>query len=158
MITWPSLNIKNINNFQVENEAPPNANEPVEIIDNRNSSSPVTEPVKPPVTSVQTEHVIQNILNTRRMMSDSFPAGIPGLMSQFNPLMSAQANPAALHLSQFQHLQRLQANQRILGNKFKTSIRNYYSSNKNHRKNLWIPFDCKSNFRVVKFCWREFLK
>ena len=51
-------------------------------------------------------------------MSDSFPAGIPGLMSQFNPLMSAQANPAALHLSQFQHLQRLQANQRILGNIF----------------------------------------
>ena len=42
-------------------------------------------------------------------------------MSQFNPLMSAQANPAALHLSQFQHLQRLQANQRILGNKLKNS-------------------------------------
>ena len=126
MDTWPSLNIKNINNFQVENEAPPNANEPVEIIDNRNSSSPVTEPVKPPVTSVQTEHVIQNILNTRRMMSDSFPAGIPGLMSQFNPLMSAQANPAALHLSQFQHLQRLQANQRILGNKLKRKLLNFY--------------------------------
>ena len=67
-------------------------------------------------------------------MSDSFPAGIPGLMSQFNPLMSAQANPAALHLSQFQHLQRLQANQRILGNKFKNLIRNYYSPYTNSKK------------------------